>query len=97
LSGLTSVFSLVSEVAWVANQLIAPTSVFPWRKRSTVMAGSMALGNAARSEAGFRSNAVFERWTLALVSVPRPSVMVPGFRSSCASATDSTIPFTTAS
>ncbi|CAM5404940.1 hypothetical protein SCALM49S_08102 [Streptomyces californicus] len=96
LSGLISVFLLVIEVLWVANQFIAPTSSPPCRKRSTVIAGSIASGKAARSAAGLRSNAARERLTLALVRVPVPRLMVPGFRSWCASATESVMPSTIA-
>lgn len=91
-----SVFLLVIEVLWVANQLIAPASLSPCLKRSTVIAGSMPSGKAARSAAGLRSNASRERLTLALVRVPVPRLIVPGSRSSWAFVTESVMPSTMA-
>lgn len=91
-----SVFLLVIEVLWVANQLIAPASLSPCLKRRTVIAGSIAPGKAARSAAGLRSKASRERLTLALVRVPVPRLIVPGFRSSWALATESVMPSTIA-
>ncbi len=97
LSGLIRVFSPTIDVLWVANQLTAPTSVPPCRNFSTVIDGSIASGKKALSEAGFASNATRDRLTLASVSSPRPSDNEPGFTSSCAATTDSTMPSVTAS
>ena len=52
-SDLISVFWPTIDVLWVANQLTAPTSAVPCRNFSTVIAGSIAAGKKALSDAGY--------------------------------------------